>query len=393
MAFDVERARRETPGCSAVVHLNNAGAALPPAVVTDAVIEHLRLEARLGGYEAAEAAHQELQRTYDAIAGLIGCLPGEIALIENATRAWDMAFYSLPFGPGDRILTSSAEYASNAIAFLQVARRTGASVKVIDNDRHGQLDVDDLARRLDARVKLVSITYVPTQGGLVNPAAEVGALTRAAGVLFQLDACQAVGQLPVDVGELGCDILSGTSRKYLRGPRGVGFLYVSDRVVGRLEPPLLDMQAAAWTAPDRYEIAAGARRFESWESNVAGRVGLGKAVDYARSWGLPAIDRRVSALAATLREWLGDLAGVTVHDQGVRRCGIVTFTLEGWTSQEVQAHLGARGINTSVSRVGFARFDLEARGLPDLVRASVHYYNTEDELERLCAALPAPRPR
>lgn len=392
--LDVERARRDTPGTAHVAHLNNAGAALPPRQVTDAVVAHLRREAEIGGYEAAEAATDQVEQTYAAIARLIGSHPDEIAVVENATRAWDMAFYGVTFGPGDRILTARAEYASNVIAFLQVAARTGAVIEVVDDDEAGQLSVTDLRRRLDdgnGPVKLVAITHVPTQGGLVNPAEEVGAATRDAGVLYLLDACQSVGQLPIDVEGIGCDMLSATGRKYLRAPRGTGFLYVRRSILDRISPPFLDLHAAKWTAPDRYEIRPDARRFENWETNYAAKIGLGVAVDYALSWGLPAIEARVTGLAHRLRQRLAGLPGVRVHDQGSRQCGIVTFTVDGVPSAEIHRLLSRRGVNVSVSVADYARLDLPARGLADVVRASVHYYNTDAELDRLVDALPAAR--
>jgi selenocysteine lyase/cysteine desulfurase len=336
-----------------------------------------------------------VQGTYRAIAQLIGCEVDEVAVVENATRAWDMAFYAMSFNPGDRILTAHAEYASNVIAFLQVARRTGAVIEVVDDDEHGQLCVADLRQRLEGRdgkggeVKLIAITHVPTQGGLVNPAEQVGALAREAGVPFLLDACQSVGQLPIDVQRIGADLISATGRKYLRGPRGTGFLYVRRSILDQLEPPFLDLHAATWTAPARYEIRPDARRFENWETNYAGKIGLGVAVDYALSWGLDAITARVTALAEGLRERLLALDGVRVHDQGQHRCGIVSFTVEGVPAQDVQRRLAESGVNTSVSHASSARLDLPRRGLSELVRASVHYYNTDDELDRLVGALPA----
>ncbi|MEO5662263.1 MAG: aminotransferase class V-fold PLP-dependent enzyme [Nocardioides sp.] len=392
--FDLERARHDTPGTAHVAHLNNAGAALPPTQVTDAVIAHLRREAEIGGYEAAAEARDQVEHTYDAISRLIGCSTDEVAVVENATRAWDMAFYGIEFAPGDRILTARAEYSSNVIAFLQVAARSGAVVEVVENDESGQLSVSDLSDKFDngeGPVKLVAVTHVPTQGGLVNPAIEIGAATREAGVPYLLDACQSVGQFRVDVDEIGCDFLSATGRKYLRGPRGTGFLYVRANMLEHLEPPFLDLHAAAWTAPDRYQIRPDARRFENWETNYAGKIGLGVAVDYALSWGIEAIEERINVLAGRLRQMLGDVDGVTVHDQGQRQCGIVTFTVEGVPSQEVQQRLAERGVNVSVSLVEYARLDLSHRGLPDLARASVHYYNTEEDLQRLIDALPKPR--
>ncbi|WP_310717123.1 aminotransferase class V-fold PLP-dependent enzyme [Nonomuraea sp. 3-1Str] len=384
---DVGRARAETPGCARVTHLDNAGAALPPAIVTDTVIAHLREEALRGGYRAAAEAAPRLDAVRESVATLLHAHGDDIALTDNATRGWQAVFYALPFGPGDRILTSRAEYASNVIAFLQVAERTGARVEVVDDDPSGQLDVEDLRRRLDERVRLIAITHVPTQGGLVNPAEEVGRIAADAGVPYLLDACQSAGQLDLDVERLRCDALSAPGRKYLRGPRGTGLLYVRPRLRERLTPAVLDLHAATWTHPDRYEVEETARMFETWERDVAAILGLGAAVDHALSWGLPAIERRVGTLAGRLRDALREVPGVRVHDQGVRKCGIVTFTVEGRPAAEVHGRLAARGVNTSVSLRRHARYDLPARGLPDLVRASVHYYNTEEELHRLVEAV------
>ena len=389
MAFDIERARHETPGCARVLHFNNAGAALPPLAVTEALTRHLALEAEIGGYEAAARARTAIDHVYDALAALLHCRPDEIAVVENATRAWDMAFYSLRLERGDRILTARAEYASNYIAFLQVARRTGAVVEVIPDDAQGQVSVEELQRMLDARVKLIAITHVPTNGGLVNPAAAIGRVARAAGVPYLLDACQSVGQMPMDVETLGCDMLSATGRKYLRGPRGTGFLYVRRAFVERLEPPFLDLHAASLVGPDRYEIRADARRFENWETYVAGKIGLGVAADYALGWGLATIRDRVYALADGLRTALAKVPGVTVRDVGTERCGIVTFTFAGHEPGAIRQALAAQGMNVHVSAAGDSRLEVESRDQSGVVRASVHYYNSEEEVDRFCAAVAA----
>ncbi len=386
-SIDLERARSETPGCAHVLHFNNAGAALMPTPVLDAVTSHLRLEARIGGYEAADQAHDAVEHTYDAVAALLGCSREEVAIVENATRAWDMAFYSIPFQPGDRILTAEAEYASNYIAYLQIARKTGARVEVVPSDASGQLSLSALRAMMDERVRLVAITHVPTNGGLVNPAAEVGRVAREAGALFLLDACQSAGQMPLDVAQLGCDLLSATGRKFLRGPRGTGFLYVRGDALDRLEPPLLDLHAATWTSRDRYELRPDARRFENWESNIAGKIGLGVAIDYALGWGLDAIWSRVQTLAGDLRARLAALPGVAVRDRGALQCGIVTFTVAGKEPTAIRDALHARGINVSVSPVEYTRLDMEARKLPAVVRASAHYYNSEAEVARFCEEL------
>jgi cysteine desulfurase / selenocysteine lyase len=382
--IDISRARQDTPGCEQVLHFNNAGAGLMPRQVVDAVTGHLQLEADIGGYEAAGAAHEAVERVYDAVGQLIGCQRDEVAIIENATRAWDMAFYSLPFKSGDRILTSIAEYASNYIAFLQIARRTGAVVEPILNDSNGQVSVDALESMIDERVKLIAITHVPTNGGLVNPAIEIGNIARQAKILYLLDACQSIGQMPIDVQEIGCDMLSATGRKYLRGPRGTGFLYVRRDLIEQLEPPFLDVHAATWVTKDRYEIRADARRFENWETNVAGKIGLGVAIDYALAWGLGDIWARVSSLASTLRTRLSHLPHVQVHDLGLQKCGIVTFTIDKQDLEEIHLKFVEQKMNVHVSRAASTRLDMDGRGLAGVIRASVHYYNSEEELERFC---------
>jgi len=381
--LDVARLRAETPGCAHVVHLNHAGASLPPAVVTDTVVAHLRREETVGPYEAADAAADRLEAVYGSVARLLGAADDEIALVENATRAWDLAFYSLPWQPGDRILTGVAEYASNYLAFLQVAGRYGVEVVVVPDDATGAIDVEALDRAVDGRTRLVALTHVPTNGGLVNPAEAVGEVTRRHGVLYLLDACQSVGQLPVDVDRIGCDLLSATGRKFLRGPRGTGFLYARRATTSGIVPVMIDLHAATWTGRDAYEVRPDARRFESWEAGAAARLGLGVAVDYALAVGLPAIEARVGALAEALRERLAAIPGVTVRDKGARRSGIVTFDVDGVPAAQVRDRLRAERVNTTVTTRSSTWLDFEQRALPDLVRASVHYLTTEDELDVL----------
>jgi cysteine desulfurase/selenocysteine lyase len=389
--IDLERVRADTPGVEHVVHLNNAGSALPPRQVVDAVVEHLQREAEIGGYEAAAERKDRWEHTYDALALLLGADRDEIAVVENATRAWDMAFYAFAFQPGDRILTGRAEYASNWIALKHVTDRTGASIEVVPDDESGQIDVAALERLLDERVKLVSLVHVPTQSGLVNPAAAVGRVTRAAGVPLLLDACQSIGQLPVDVNEIGCDILSGTGRKFLRGPRGTGFLYVRRELIERLEPPLLDMHAAEWQPDGSYRIRADARRFENWETYYAGKVGLGAAVDYALAIGIEDGWERIQVLASRLRAELAELPDVTVLDRGAVLGATVTFTVADLPAAEVQRRLAAERINVSVMDAASARLDFDPRGLEEAVRSSVHYYNSDEEIDVLVDAVRGAR--
>lgn len=379
--IDIDRARAETAGCHAVVHFNNAGASLMPAPVARCLREFLELEEAMGGYEAAEEKQQELDNFYTACSRLLNCSPSEIAFMENATRAWDMAFYAFRFSPGDRILTTLSEYGSNVIAYNQQARRCGASIEFVPDDEHGQIDTQALERMVDARTKLISISLIPTGGGLINPAAEVGRIARENGIPFLLDACQGVGQMPLDVQSIGCDLLSATGRKYLRGPRATGMLYVSDRILERLDPPFLDQHSATLVSPTDYRPLPDARRFENWEQNFMGKAALGVAIDYALDWGMDAIRGRVNHLAEHLRGRLRELGEVVLTDQGVEKCGIVTFYARQADAYRIKEALGSRRIHVTVSDGSGQLVSFRQRGITCVVRASVHYFNTEQEIE------------
>lgn len=385
--IDIATVRADTPAAERILHFNNAGASLMPTPVYEAVLEHLAMERELGGYEAEARAADASAAFYTEFAALLNCRSSEIAWVENATRAWDMAFYSIPFESGDRVLTHGSEYSSNFLALLQLKERRGIEIDIAPSDATGQVDVDALEARIRPETRLIALTHIPTQGGLVNPAEAVGAVARRHGVLFLLDACQSVGQVDVDIERIGCQLLSGTGRKFLRGPRGTGFLYVSDEVVDTLDPVFIDMRAADWVAPDHYRFKEGARRFETWESFVAGRVGLARAVRYARDLGLDSIERRVASLGDSLRAALAGLPGVTVHDLGERRSGIVTFRTSGEEPAATAARLRGKRINVSYANRFSAQIDFGERGIESLVRASIHYFNTEEEIERFAATV------
>lgn len=387
--IDIASARQDTPACEKVVHFNNAGASLMPNPVLAACIEHLRLEARTGGYEAAEEAHARHEAIYQSIAALLNASPEEIALADSATRAWHLAFQGLRIPQGARILTTRTSYASNFIAFLHRARKDGLEIDVAPCDKAGDLDLDAFERRIDERVALIALTHIPTNGGIVNPAEAVGQIARRHGIPYLLDACQSAGQLPLDVTRIGCDMLSATGRKFLRAPRGTGFLYVRRAFLDRIEPPTPDLHSATWTAPDAYKPHEGMRAFEMWESSLAMKLGLGAAVDYALDLGLDAIRERIRALADLLRERLDNLDGIRVRDMGTERSGIVTFDMANVAASIVKSRLREQSMHITVSLPSHTLLDAMERALPEMVRASVHYYNTEEEIDRFCEALHA----
>lgn len=389
---EVEAHRAATPGAQEVTHLNHAGSSLPAQVVLDTQFEHLTLEAHTGGYEAATEVSSAIEQTYASIGQLIGARPHEISRAEHATSAWNMAFWSVPMTEGQRVVTAEAAYGANAVAFLRAKERYGIEIVVLPSDNSGQVDLEALDLALDHDVALVAITHVPTNGGLVNPAAEIGKRTRAAGVPFLLDACQSVGQMVVDIDEIGCDMLSVTGRKFLRGPRGSGFLYASESILPRLITDHPDHYGATWSAPERYDLLSDSQRFENFEYNVAAWLGLGSAVDLALRIGIGRIESTVQQRSIELRSALTD-AGFPVYDLGSTPSGIVTTSCADMDPADVKAELRAQQINTSVAPPNSTLWDATRRGLPPLLRLSVHYITTPDEIGRAVDALVRIRDR
>ncbi|PJE13533.1 aminotransferase class V-fold PLP-dependent enzyme [Legionella sp.] len=386
-SLDIEKLRKDTPGCTQVLHFNNAGASLSPLAVISSIKEHLDLEAAMGGYEAAQFNLEKSEKLYHNAAGLINCLPDEIAFVENATRAWEMAFYSFKFKKGDRIVTAISEYASNYLAFLHKAKQLGVEIIVISNDEYGQLDLDDLNRKLNEKVKLIALTHVPTQGGLINPIIEAGIIAKKHNIPYLVDTTQSLGQMPIDVHEIGCDFLCATGRKYLRGPRGTGFLFARKAIIQNYEPPFIDLHSAQWISNNEYKLRNDARRFETWEQNIAAKIGLATAIDYALAIGVDATWQRIQGLAHQLRENLKTIKGVNLQDLGKNKCGIVSFNCQKVEPNFIQEKLKKHKINVSISLQEYARLDLEKRNINSLVRASIHYYNTEKEIEKFCETL------
>ncbi|HEV2751324.1 MAG TPA: aminotransferase class V-fold PLP-dependent enzyme [Gemmatimonadales bacterium] len=384
----LDRWRRDTPGCRERIHLNNAGAALMPQPVLDALTRHLEREAAIGGYEAADEAEARLDETYELLGRIVGTDAKNIAIVENATVAFNQAVSAFDFRPGDRIVTTRNDYPSNQLVYLSLARRAGVETVRADDLPDGGVDPESV-RRLAShpRTRLVALSWVPTNSGLVQDARAVGEVCHDLGVPYLIDACQAVGQLTVEVNELKCDFLGGTARKFLRGPRGIGFLYVSNRMLERGAFPLfLDMRGADWTDPDAYRLADGARRFENWEFAYALVAGLCEATRYTLDVGAEG-QERARGLAALLRERLAKVRGVRVLDRGRERCAIVTVDVGGRDAVGLKLALRSRGINTSSTDRKSGVLDMDEKRTATALRLSPHYYNTEDELEAAVGAV------
>ena len=387
MSLDLEKIRADTPACQSLVHLNNCGASLSPQPVMDAVFAHLQSEQEMGGYEAEAYFSNLIDAFYSEVALMLNASPQEIAYMENATAAWQAVFHAIPFELGDRILTARSEYVSNYISYLKVAQEKGVIVEPVPDDEFGQLDVSALESMIDDRVKLISVTQIPTNAGLVNPVVEIGAIARKHDIFYLVDACQAAGQVVLDVEKIQCDALTATGRKYMRGPRGTGFLYVRQQRLAELTPPFIDLRAATWVAEDRYEFQPTAIKFENWECHVAGKIGLGVAANYYRTLGMQTVEDRIVSLASKFRADLETIPGARVLDGGKKKGGIVSFLLDGKDPLEIKASLQKQKINLTTTNVSSTRLNMQDKMVETANRAGIHYYNTSDELERAIAAL------
>ncbi len=382
--------RADTPAAEAGrIHLNNAGAALMPTPVVQAIEEHLKREVMMGGYEAADAASADIEAAYDAVAQLIGAQARNVAVVENATVAVAQALSAFDFAAGDVILTTRNDYISNQLMYLSLARRAGVRIVRADDLPSGGVDPDSMRAAIaQHKPKVVVATWVPTNSGLVQDVKAVGTVCAEAGVPYIIDACQAVGQLPIDVRELHCDFLAATARKFLRGPRGIGFLYVSDSALAAGRAPLfIDMQGARWREADEYQLVDDARRFENWEFAYALVLGMGAAARYALNIGMDTISPLVQQLAEQLREKLRGLEHVRVLDRGENLCGLVTVEVAGHDARDVVLRLREEAINVSATFREYAVLDMDDKGAQSAVRISPHYYNTPIELNIVTSAL------
>jgi selenocysteine lyase/cysteine desulfurase len=389
MVDELRRWREDTPGTQTRIHLNNAGSSLMPTPVADTILEHLALEREIGGYEAADFVADRVTEAYAQIAMLVGAASRNIAIVENATTAFTQALAAFDFTPGDRIVVSRADYVSHQLMFLAMARRLGVEVVHADDTPDGGVDPESV-RHLAShpRCRLVSVSWMPTNSGLVQDVAAVGAVCEPLGVPYIVDACQAVGQHPIDVTAIRCDFLTATARKFLRGPRGIGFLYVSDRALDRRSYPItIDMRGATWTGADTFALADSARRFENWEFPYALVLGLGEAARYALEVGVDVASERASRLASRLRTLLRALPGARVLDQGPACSAIVTVHLAGADHHRLVGELRERNVNTGATSRSYAWFDMTAKGVDAALRVSPHYYNTEEELDTFVETL------
>lgn len=389
--MDIVQIRKETIGCENIIHLNNAGAALMPDCVANAIRDYISEEELWGGYEVADKRKEDINNFYDAAAGLLHCKSRNIAFTTNATDSYNRALSAIPFKQGDVILTSENDYPSNFIAFLSLQKRFGVKIITVKNTASGEIDLDDLEEKLRTYTpRMVSVTHVPTSSGLVQPVAAIGEIVGRYDTLYMLDACQSLGQMDVDAVATRADFISGTMRKFLRGPRGAGLLYVSDKALASgVEPLFIDLRGADWTSKDTYQPLADAKRFEDWETAYALMTGSTEAIRYLLSLGIGNVQSRNQELSATLRSKLSEIDSIQLQDKGNYKCNIITFSMQGHDPEGVKRDFRKEGINIYTSSKTSAQLDFPQKGIEWVVRVSPHYYNTAAEIDRFIETLKA----
>jgi len=381
------RLRQATPGCARVCHFNHAGASLPSQGTLDAMYQQLQHEAQQGPMEATTTTDWP-ERARCLAARLLNTSAEAIAFASSGSAAWSFAFNALPrWRSGDRILVGRHEWGGN-LACMAPAIAAGAQLEVIPCDSHGAVSVPALESMLDARVRLIALTWLPANGGLVNPAAAIGHLARQWHVPYFIDAGQALGQLPCDVQALGCDVLKAAGRKYLRGPRGTALLYVRPGFLERLQPQQRDVLSAPWNGQG-FSLRGDARRFETSEVSQVLLAGLANALQELEEIGIQAIEQRIASLSGLLRTAMDRIPGLQRQDLGApgRQSGLIAFTLKGWDSLALKARLARQGINIGANGVAYTPLDMQARGLASIARIAVSHLNTEGEIQRLLRAL------
>jgi len=385
--LDINKIRLETPGCQSRIHFNNAGGSLIPRGVSVAVESYLNREQEIGSYEAAEEAKVLINSFYTKFSELLNCSESEIAFIENSTRAWEMAVHSISWKPGDQIITGENEYGSNYLGLLHLAKQRSLKILTIPNDESGTISLSQLEESVTDKTRLIAITHVASQRGDVQPASKVGEIANKHNILYLLDACQSVGQINLDTKSLKCDFLCGSGRKYLRGPRGTGFLYTKSTALKTLEPVFLDLHSANWKNVGSYEFVRDAKMFECWERNMAAMIGLTTAVEYLLKLDVKMVEQRVKQLSLNLREKLSELAAIKILEKSNNCSGIVTFTKTSISATDLKDELQKKGINISVIKQRNARLDLGKECTGDINRASLHYYNSEQEISEFIKQL------
>jgi len=392
---EVLQFRAETLGTKNVVHLNNAGSGLMPDIVTKAQLDHSSLESEIGGYEASDLRADIINDFYTQAALLFNCKASNIAFTASATDSYARALSSIRFKSGDVILTDKDDFVSNQIQFLLLVKRLNVNIIHINNALIGGVDLNDLREKLYRyQPKLLAITHIPTNSGLVQPVNEIAKIYGEYSEKYSdktwyiLDPYQSAGQMKLDIQKMKCDFLSVTCRKFLRGPRGTGALFVSDRALENgLEPMFIDMRGAKWKEKDQYEQQTTALRYEDWEFAYSTVVGSREAIKYCLAVGEEKIWQQVKLLSSFMRSKLEGGDGIRILDRGPELSSSVSFYIKDKQPGYIVNEMLKRKINVVAGYRSYGLIDFDEKGVNWVIRSSPHYYNSMNEIDHFIDAV------
>ncbi len=371
-----------------VLHFNHSGAGLPSPETVQVIVNHLRLEAERGPMEAGALASDASNMVYKTAAQLLGCSSQHVAFGTSHGQLYGNLIASIPLAPGDKVLVSRQEWIGNVLCLQRSANLNGASLSLMASDDTSAVDPVALGKSLSPDVRIVALTWIGAGSALINPAAAIGAAIRQAGssAFFIIDASQVIGQVPINVAELGCDALIACGRKFLRGPRGTALAYISPRLASEIVPRNIDSLSST-LRDGNVEVANSAQAFEFGEESVALKLGLGKAIEQALDLGVDHIRLALDQKAGALRQALAELPRVKLLDRGNNKGAAVTFAIDGLPCATAKQRLSEQGINIGMNGPGYTPYDMSMRGISELLRASVHLNTTDEDIALIVNAI------
>jgi len=378
----LQRVRRDG---KPLIYFDNAATSLKPRQVIEAVkryYEECSANVHRGIYELSQEATDLYEESRARIGRFIGCKPSELVFVKNTTEAINLVAYGVKWSNGDEVVSTVMEHHSNMIPWQMVAKRFGVKLRYAGIKPDGTLDLENLAELANRRTRLIAVCHVSNVLGTINDVREVAKIAHENNALLLVDAAQSVPHMPINVKDLGCDLLAFSGHKLL-GPTGIGCLYIREGVEEELEPPFGGGEMISHVELHGYRLNDMPWRFEPGTPNIAGAIGLAAAVDYLKSIGMESIRDHERRLTERAIEILKEVGGVEVYGpmEPEKRCGLVAFNLKGISGDLVAALLDE--FENIAVRSGFhcAQPLHKILGAQSSVRASFYLYNTLDELE------------
>jgi cysteine desulfurase/selenocysteine lyase len=377
--------RADFPVLSEVIYLDSAATSLSPEPVLAAMLEYehvFRANTGRGVHRLAQIATQKFWDARQKVRRFIGAEGGELVFTRNTTEALNMVALGLPWKKGDRVVTTLLEHHSNLLPWMRARDRHGIDLRIIPPAADGSFDMADLKKEITPGTRLVAVTHASNVLGNLVPVREIAAICRDRGALLLVDGAQSVPHIPVNVEQLGCDFFCFSGHKML-GPTGTGVLWMRRP---EIEPLLVGGGAVEQVTATGYTLAAGPARYEGGTPNIAGSIGLGRAVGYLEDLGMEEVRKHEQALTKLMIEGLSGIDGVRIFgpEATAGRIGVVSFNVKDMHPHDV-AHLLDEEADIMVRSGHHCCMPLMTHlGVPDgTVRASLHCYNNAEDVEKL----------